>query len=458
MYSALCLSDNCWFFWSCSANILFPFFLEIARQKYQIITNFAETPELPTSNHHPVHPLNYTNHFSLQLEIPFKITNSHSRRYSWSRVIVNSYDWNVFFFWWDWSWLMVDWLQKSGSRSTYRNWTCAIIWWRATSPIWTRVIRDSPIKSTENVANKSQRSLSIIDSNSRCYLFPSWVMSSILDACAFGVDCNWWRENWYWALLGDSGQLIPRVNYTEEDRATWSAVYKELVSLLPNKACNQHNGVLALLEKECGYSADNIPQLEDISNFLKSKHWLVTVNCLTFVNCTLRENGIFTSSGCWLVNSSRFSGQFGIPGLPVYPIRASFFIAQSLPWTGLHPRVVGAHSHAGQPEFRPVFARTWPGIAGSIGQCHRTIFIDLLVYGGVWTVQARGKAARLRSRTAVQLRRTSARAIRQTRATAIRSFRLCRATLPGSGLSGYVFRRRESGRFPGEISVRSISA
>jgi len=73
-------------------------------------------------------------------------------------------------------------------------------------------------------------------------------------------------------LLGDSGQLIPRVNYTEEDRATWSAVYKELVSLLPNKACNQHNGVLALLEKECGYSADNIPQLEDISNFLKSKH------------------------------------------------------------------------------------------------------------------------------------------------------------------------------------------
>jgi len=40
---------------------------------------------------------------------------------------------------------------------------------------------------------------------------------------------------------------------------------------LPNKACNQHNGVLALLEKECGYSADNIPQLEDISNFLKKR-------------------------------------------------------------------------------------------------------------------------------------------------------------------------------------------
>ena len=68
----------------CSANILFFFhsFLKIARQKYQIIRNFAETPELPTSNHHPVRPLNYTNHFSLQLEIPFKITNSHSR-HSW---------------------------------------------------------------------------------------------------------------------------------------------------------------------------------------------------------------------------------------------------------------------------------------------------------------------------------------------------------------------------------------
>jgi len=67
------------------------------------------------------------------------------------------------------------------------------------------------------------------------------------------------------------GQPIPRVNYTEEDRATWSAVYKELVSLLPNKACKQHNEVFALLEKECGYSADNIPQLEDISNFLKKR-------------------------------------------------------------------------------------------------------------------------------------------------------------------------------------------
>jgi len=67
------------------------------------------------------------------------------------------------------------------------------------------------------------------------------------------------------------GQSIPRVNYTEEDRATWNAVYKELVSLLPNNACKQHNDVFALLEKECGYSADNIPQLEDISNFLKKR-------------------------------------------------------------------------------------------------------------------------------------------------------------------------------------------
>ena len=74
----------------------------------------------------------------------------------------------------------------------------------------------------------------------------------------------------------NSGQAIPRIDYTQEDRATWGAVYSELVKLVPKYACKQYVEIFNLLEKECGYRADNIPQLEDISNFLKSN---LTINC-----------------------------------------------------------------------------------------------------------------------------------------------------------------------------------
>ncbi|KAI9558336.1 hypothetical protein GHT06_015089 [Daphnia sinensis] len=67
------------------------------------------------------------------------------------------------------------------------------------------------------------------------------------------------------------GEPIPRIEYSLEDKSTWKAVYTELMSLLPKHACRQHMEALSLLEKECGYAADNIPQLEDISNFLKRR-------------------------------------------------------------------------------------------------------------------------------------------------------------------------------------------
>ncbi|KAK6629247.1 hypothetical protein RUM43_003064 [Polyplax serrata] len=65
------------------------------------------------------------------------------------------------------------------------------------------------------------------------------------------------------------GEPLPRVEYTEEETKTWGIVFKELTKLYPKYACREHNHVFPLLIENCGYSEDNVPQLEDISKFLK---------------------------------------------------------------------------------------------------------------------------------------------------------------------------------------------
>ncbi|KAJ6640881.1 Protein henna [Pseudolycoriella hygida] len=65
------------------------------------------------------------------------------------------------------------------------------------------------------------------------------------------------------------GQPLPRVDYTKEEIDTWGVVFNKLVTLYKTHACREHNHVFPLLIDNCGYRADNIPQLEDVSNFLK---------------------------------------------------------------------------------------------------------------------------------------------------------------------------------------------
>jgi len=65
------------------------------------------------------------------------------------------------------------------------------------------------------------------------------------------------------------GEKIPRVDYTPEEVETWGKVFRQLTKLYPTHACREHNHIFPLLIENCGYREDNIPQLQDISDFLK---------------------------------------------------------------------------------------------------------------------------------------------------------------------------------------------
>lgn len=65
------------------------------------------------------------------------------------------------------------------------------------------------------------------------------------------------------------GQAIPRIEYTAAEIATWAEVYENLTKLYPTHACHEHNHIFQLMIDNCHYSKDSIPQLEDVSSFLR---------------------------------------------------------------------------------------------------------------------------------------------------------------------------------------------
>ncbi|KAK1161828.1 tryptophan 5-hydroxylase 1-like [Acipenser oxyrinchus oxyrinchus] len=96
---------------------------------------------------------------------------------------------------------------------------------------------------------------------------------SDLDADHPGFKDNVYRKRRkYFADLAMNykcGDPIPRIEFTEEEVQTWSTVFRELNKLYPNHACREYLKNLPLLTKHCDFREDNIPQLEDVSRFLK---------------------------------------------------------------------------------------------------------------------------------------------------------------------------------------------
>ncbi|XP_055706732.1 tryptophan 5-hydroxylase 1 [Phlebotomus papatasi] len=67
------------------------------------------------------------------------------------------------------------------------------------------------------------------------------------------------------------GNPIPKVQYTEEEIRTWGTVFRELHKLYVLHAVPEYMENWPALVKYCGYREDNLPQLQDVSTFLKRK-------------------------------------------------------------------------------------------------------------------------------------------------------------------------------------------
>lgn len=66
-------------------------------------------------------------------------------------------------------------------------------------------------------------------------------------------------------------KTIPIIEYTDQERATWNFCYSKLEKLFKTNACEEFNWTIDQFKKHVGLKADRIPQLNDISEFLKSK-------------------------------------------------------------------------------------------------------------------------------------------------------------------------------------------
>ncbi|GFG28174.1 hypothetical protein Cfor_07826 [Coptotermes formosanus] len=65
------------------------------------------------------------------------------------------------------------------------------------------------------------------------------------------------------------GEPIPRIDYTAEEISTWKAVFTTVLELMPKHACAEYRRVFKLLQDEGIFRPDRIPQLEEMSAFMR---------------------------------------------------------------------------------------------------------------------------------------------------------------------------------------------
>lgn len=67
------------------------------------------------------------------------------------------------------------------------------------------------------------------------------------------------------------GDALQRIEYTDEEQLVWNVVLSRLQETHKRYACSEFLRIWPELCQEAGYSLDNIPQLADISEYLKSR-------------------------------------------------------------------------------------------------------------------------------------------------------------------------------------------
>ncbi|XP_044254100.1 tyrosine 3-monooxygenase [Tribolium madens] len=65
------------------------------------------------------------------------------------------------------------------------------------------------------------------------------------------------------------GDPIPFIQYAETETKTWGSVFNTVLELMPKHACSEYCRVFKMLQEEGIFTPDRIPQLEEMSNFLK---------------------------------------------------------------------------------------------------------------------------------------------------------------------------------------------